>query len=431
MLGLGLALFVPQDASQDWPQFMGPNGTSEVELEELDFQWGEQGPEILWTSELGGGYGGVAVRDGEVFLLDREIGEMDIMRVLDLKTGEDLWDQAYEAEGRLQYPGSRSVPAVTEDFVITMGGHGDVACYGRDSKVLKWKVNVAEKYGGELPGYGWSNSPLVLGNKVIVSALGEDVGLAALDIKTGKELWATGPFGVSHSTPVFFNLCGVDQILFLSARTRAKDRQSPGILSISSFDPETGAPLWEQGVTGTPYPIPRPIQIDAERIFVTGGYAGGSSMLKLSKSDEGFQLEEQYHMPAGSQLHSPILHNDYLYFIVNENSNHRRNLRKTGGMLCMGLDGKEMWRTGDDPFFGRGNWVMGGDYLFIQDGFNGALTVCKASPEGFEPLAQSNLFEVTDRKDHEMWSPMALVDGKLLLRSKEELICVNLRRGAE
>ena len=97
----------------------------------------------------------------------------------------------------------------------------------------------------------------------------------------------------------------------------------------------------------------------------------------------------------------------------------------------MTLDGDEVWRTGDDPFFGRGNWILANGHLIIQDGFNGTLTIFKASPSGYEPVAESNVFGVTGRKDHEMWAPMALVNGLLLVRSKEELLCVNLLQPAE
>ena len=431
LLTLGMLLTPPQDSAAAWPRFMGPSGTGAVEVGELNFEWGEAGPEVLWRVELGEGFGGVAVDGDEVFLLDREVGEMDILRVLDAKTGADLWDQAYEAEGRLQYPGSRSVPTLVGDYVVTMGGHGDVACFNRKSRTLKWKLNVAEEFEGELPGYGWSNNPLVIGDMVVISVFGEDVGLVALDIATGEEIWATTPLGISHSTPVLFNLLGEEQILFLSAGEQTTPRGEVGQVTVSSFDPESGELNWDAVVKGSRYPIPCPMQIDGERFFITGGYRGGSSMLKLSKSGGEYKLEEQFHIELGSQMYAPILRDGHLYYLVNENANHQRNLRKTGGLLCIDLEGKEKWRTGDDPFLGRGNWIMGGPYLFLQDGFNGSLVVCKASPEGYEELANFNVFGVTDRKDHENWAPMALVDGKLFLRSKNELACLNLRRAAE
>ena len=89
-------------------------------------------------------------------------------------------------------------------------------------------------------------------------------------------------------------------------------------------------------------------------------------------------------------------------------------------------EGNEVWRTADDPFFGRGNAVLAGGHLLIQDGFNGVLRVSRATHEGYEQVAEADLFEKGDRNDHEMWAPMALANRMLLLRSKEELICVRL-----
>ena len=113
---------------------------------------------------------------------------------------------------------------------------------------------------------------------------------------------------------------------------------------------------------------------------------------------------------------------------MNENWNDPRNLRKEGGLLCLGLDGKERWRTGDDPYFGRGSWVLAGDHLLLQDGKTGVLRVVEATGEGYRQVAEADLFGVgsEDRRDHQMWAPMALAGNRLLLRSQDELLCVQL-----
>jgi outer membrane protein assembly factor BamB len=430
-LTLSLLSVSTQTAQQDWPQFMGPEATSRVALKDANFEWGPAGPKVEWKLDVGMGYGGVAIHDGMVILMDREPGELDILRVMDLQTGEELWDDAYEAPGRLSFPGSRSVPTVTRDFILTMGGHGHLSCYSRKSKSLAWQVDVAEDYGGRLPDFGWSNSPLLVGNLVIISALGDEVGLVAFNVESGEEAWVTPGLGSSHSTPVLLNLLGKEQVIFLSNQEASSSRNGTGKLTISSFDPKTGEQIWQEDVLGTTYPIPPAIRIDAERFFVTGGYGGGSSMIKLKKSGTKYEVEQLYHIPGGSQTHAAILHDNNLYLTLNENSNYPRRSRNTGGLMCMSLDGKEQWRTGEDPFFGRGNWIVAGEHLLIQDGFNGNLTICKASADDYEPVAEANLFGKTGRKDHEMWAPMAISNGLLLLRSKEELICVNLLQPAD
>ena len=427
LLALTISVFVAQDSTSDWPQFLGPGGLGKSQLVDVDFDWPETGPEIAWRTEIGRGFGGVSVRDGEVFLLDREVGELDIFRVLDLATGEDKWDAVHDAAGRLNYPGSRTVPTVTEDHIYTVGGHGRVVCYSRESREEVWSVMLDEVYGGILPGYGWSASPLVVGDLVVLAAFGEDVGLVALDRRTGEEVWVTPPVGISQSTPVLLDLLGEPQIVFVSKPpSQNMSLSAPGPFTISSYDPEEGTVLWETVIQLCQYPIPAAVQVDNDRFFVTGGYQGGSAMMRIKKEGDGFALEQLFRIDRGSQIHHPILYEDHLYFLANENWTEQRNRRQEGGLMCMTLEGKEVWRTKNDPYFGRGNWVLIDGHLVIQDGYDGTLRVARATPAGYEQVAETNLFGVEDRSDHQMWAPMAVAGRLLLLRSQEELICVKL-----
>ena len=111
---------------------------------------------------------------------------------------------------------------------------------------------------------------------------------------------------------------------------------------------------------------------------------------------------------------------------MNENWNQPRNRQAEGGLLCLGLDGKERWRTGNDPYFGRGNAVRVGSHLLVQDGYNGTLRVVQASPKGYEEVAAANVFGIEGRRDHQMWGAMAVAGNHLLMRSQERLICVEM-----
>jgi len=432
-VSLGLLIFHPAavsamgDETSNWPQAGGPSRNGNVALTGVDFDWSEGGPKVIWRTDVGAGFGGASVHDGEVFLLDREVGEVDLLRVLELENGEGLWDFAYEAVGRLNYPGSRTVPTVTEKHIYLCSGHGRVTCLDRKGRSEVWSTNLEQDYGGIPPGYGWSCSPLLVGDLVVLTALGEDVGLVAFDRFTGDEAWITSPLGTTHATPAVMDLLGKEQIVFVSAPEQERSAmEGGGKMTISSFDPEDGATLWEIVVPGSPYPIPGPVQVDGERFFVTGGYRGGSSMHRLSKGDDGYDVETLFHIDRGSQIHNPILHEENLYLVVNENWTDGRNRRKEGGLLCLGLDGDERWRTGDEPNFGRGPTLLAGEHLLVQDGYNGTLRVVKITPDGYEQIAETNVFEIDDRRDHQMWAPMALAGRHLLLRSQEELLCVEL-----
>jgi outer membrane protein assembly factor BamB len=421
-----LPVLAPQATSTDWPQFQGPNRTGQLDVSGLEFKWGEDGPEELWRVPVGPGFGGVAIRDDEVFLLDRFESEEDVLRVFELETGEGIWDASYSQEGRLQFPGSRSVPTVERDFVYTVGGHGKVVCFDREAQEIAWAVDMQEEFDGELPMFGWSNSPLVIGDVVIVTPLGESVGLLGLDRFNGSKIWSSGDVGRSHSTPVVLELCGETQVLFMSARGQVSGRDSAADATITSFNPADGSVLWQYETLLSRLPIPPPIRVDAGHFFITGGYRGGSTLVKIEKQDDKYAFEDVFHITRGAQIHQPLLHEDHLYVLVNENWNDGRSRRKEGGLLCLDLEGNERWRTQDDPFFGRGNALMLGEHILIQDGFNGILRVVRAASSGYEQIAEANIFGIDDRRDHQMWAPMAYSRGLLLLRSQEHLLCLRL-----
>ena len=427
MLTLALLVFTSVPCpSDDWPQFMGPSGTNTVELAGASFDWAKKPPKVLWRTALGAGFGGASVQGGEVFVLDRDPEEFDVLRVFRLADGEELWREGYEAKGRLQFPGSRSVPTVRGDLVYTVGGFGQVTCFDRKAKAVKWSVGLQETYEGELPMFGWSCSPLLWKKLVIVTALGANVGLVALDAETGKEAWVTEGLGYSHSTPAVLTLLDEPQIVFLSTDDQASGQDLAAPTRISSFDPDSGERLWTTVTTLTRLPVPAPLQIDRERLFVTGGYRSGSTMMRLAKKDGAYAVETLFHVERGSQIHLPLLCGGNLYMLANENWNDQRNRRTEGGLVCMDLDGKERWRTGEAPYFGRGSALLVGEHLLIQDGMSGVLRAVRCSPEGYRQVGEVDLFAVGDTRDHQMWAPMALADGKLLLRSQEELLCVQL-----
>jgi outer membrane protein assembly factor BamB len=429
LLSLGLhattSILAPRQAG-DWPCFGGPSRTSQIAALEARFDWGEKGPEVLWRTTTGPGFGGAAVHGGEVFLLDCVLGESDVLRAFDLESGAERWSAAYEAKGRVQFPGSRSVPAVTADAVHASGPLGHVTCFDRQSREIRWQEHLGETYGGEQPMFGWSGSPLLVGELVVHTALGPEVGLVALEQETGAERWVSATVGYSHSTPALLTLHGKPQIVFLSTsyQTSGQDQAAP--TTVSSFDPASGERLWQHTLTLTRLPVAPPVQVDEERLFLTGGYRGGSTLLRVSVKDGAYAFQELFHVERGAQVHAPLLHGGCLYLLANENWNEPRNRRAEGGLLCLGLDGKERWRTGEDPYFGRGHALLAGAHLLIQDGYDGTLRVVRARPERYELVAEARPFAENGARDGQMWAPMALSGNRLLLRSQEELLCIRL-----
>ena len=269
-------------ATSDWPRYLGPEGTAVAPWPEETFSWPEAGPKVLWRQPAGGGYGGAAVADGEVFLFDHERGERDVLRVFDLDSGEELWSAGYPQEGRLNYDGSRTVPTVVGDRVYTTSGFGPVACFDRTTRELVWKVDVAEALDGRKPMFGWCVHPVVFEDLVFAAPLNKDVGLVALDRATGEVRWRSEHLGYTHSSPTLVRLMGRWQLLLNACKDTASGRDQPAPSTLWSLNPATGETLWRHDLTLCGLPVPQPIVVgeDRNQVFMTGGYRAGSVLLR-------------------------------------------------------------------------------------------------------------------------------------------------------
>jgi outer membrane protein assembly factor BamB len=403
--------------AEDWPRFQGPRGDGTSAETGLARSWPPEGPPVAWSAPVGPGFGGAAVRDGEVLILDR--GEdREALRCLDFATGAERWRVEYDAPGRLPYDGSRSVPTVTDAHVLTAGSFGHVMCVDRTTRQPVWQCSLEERFGGEMPAFGWAQSPLLHGPLVIVAPLGERVGLAALRADTGAEAWRSEPIGTSHSNPTLMTLNGQTQLLMVSS---VDER---GLLT--SLDPDTGRVLWQHEGFFAKRSIPGPTRVDDGRVLLTAGYRAGSMLLAVRRPTAGFETTELFRHPRGSQIHLPIVTGGHVYLLANENWNDRRR-HEQGGLMCMDLQGNERWRTGADPYLGRGPMLLADGMLIVQDGYSGVLRLVEPRADAFRVLARADLFGVTDDDDHRMWAPMALSAGRLLVRSQDELKCVDVR----
>ncbi|MCH7228094.1 PQQ-binding-like beta-propeller repeat protein [Haloferula sp. A504] len=412
-------------AAKDWPRFLGPSRDAVSEETGLVRSFPENGPPVLWEKQLEVGFGGCAVVGDEVFLIDRVRGESDVLLCLDAATGKEKWRFENAAEGEPPFPGSRSVPTVEDDAVYFVNAFGRVFRIDRRTHKPVWDVKLGERYEGATPKWGWAQPALVEGDALIVTPFGEETGVAGIDKTTGEELWKSGPIGDSHSAPTVLEIGGEKHVVMISVTD--KDAKK-GL--ITSYRPTDGKVLWQTGLYYNKIPIPVATQVGEDRIFVTGGYDCGSKMLKVRKTDGEYAITELWSTDKGSQVHPAIVIEGHLYFLANENSNHKvKSKRETGGLSCWTLDGKELWNTGTEPFMGRGGMIHADGMLIIQDGENGVLRLVKPSPEGFRLLAEANVFgsDLGKKFDLKYWSPLALSKGRLYLRGQERLICVDLR----
>ncbi|MCY2930112.1 MAG: PQQ-binding-like beta-propeller repeat protein [Planctomycetota bacterium] len=395
----------------DWPCYLGPDQTSASAETGLLRSWPAEGPKVLWTTPVGAGFAAPVVSGGEVFILDRGGPEgkvQDIFRCLGLADGKEKWHVAYDAPGKVSFNGSRTAGAADEKYVFTVGLMGHLSCFDRQEKKLVWQKNILKEYGGAMPNWGVSQSPVLYGASVIVGALGSKAGLVAFNKADGKEAWAGEPMGkMEYVSPILTTIAGVDQVLVVGG----------GGKTVAGVSPTDGKTLWTYTGWGCKIPIAPPACLGEGRVLLTGGYGAGSAMLQVSKGQAGgFTVTESFRTKAcGAQIHRPLFYKDHLY--VNGNDN-----RQSDGLLCMDLTGKVLWKTGRDPFFERGGMLLADGLIFMVDSSQRSLYLIEPDPAGFKVLSSVKILDT-----EEAWSPLALSEGKLLIRDKASLKCLDVK----
>jgi len=187
-----LTLLANSASAEDWPQYLGPTRNSISPQKGLLRSWPEKGPEVLWTAAVGRGYGGPVIKDGKVYLLDRDDKVGDNLRCLDLANGKELWHFSYDAAGTVMFPGSRSVPTVDGDKVYSCGHNGDLYCIDIKTHKPVWNKNIWKDFGGEkIPFWAITQCPLVYGDLLIVASQAPQAGVVAYDKLTGNIKWKT------------------------------------------------------------------------------------------------------------------------------------------------------------------------------------------------------------------------------------------------
>ena len=405
-------------AAADWPQMGGPDRTNISPETGLAREWPEAGPRTVWTAALGGGFASPSVRDGKVYILDRIGKDRDNLRCFDLETGEELWNYAYDAPGSVSYDGSRTAPTVTEDRLYCVGLLGHFHCIDLATRQPVWSRNIRADFGESVPRWGITQAPSLYGDLVIVAPQAKEAFVAAYHKDTGELVWKTPELGgLGYSTPVIHTLCGVDQIVMLTA----PGRRNSGTGTVTGVSLEDGSILWTYHNWECKIPIPYPTLLPDDRLFITGGYKAGSAMIQLSRDGDRFLVRQLFTTDAcGSQIQQPLFYDGHLY--VNSNSNERED-----GLMCMTLDGEILWKTKDAQSgwfattFEKGPLLLADGMILNLDGKRGTLHLIQPSPEEYKELAQAPV--LTGRN---LWSPMALSQGKLLIRNDTELKCLDV-----
>ncbi|MDR2231503.1 MAG: PQQ-binding-like beta-propeller repeat protein [Tannerella sp.] len=406
--------------AQDWPQYLGPNRNHTSPQKGLLRSWPESGPEVLWSTDVIKGFGGPVVKAGKVYLLDRNDETGDIMRCFDLQTGKELWKYAYDSPGEVQYPGSRSVPIVDDRHVYSVGPNGDLYCIDLQTHQPVWNKNIWTDFGGEkIPIWAISQCPVIYEDMLIISSQAPKAGVVAYNKNTGEIIWQTPNLGnETYASPVVLNIHGQYQIVMVNSSTNTFMYKDIPVTKgkVVGLEPRTGKVLWQYSDWECAISIPNPISVGDNKILIVGGYDRGATMIQVNKAADGtFSTTELFtNLDFGDQTKPPLFLDGHFYALYRTN-------QKREGMMCMDMNGKVLWKTGRNPDFDRGSMILADGLLLAFDGIT-TLYLLEPNPTAFKAISKVKMFDAAATN----WSPMALADGKLLLRDQNKMICLKV-----
>ncbi len=367
---------------------------------------------------MGVGFGGPAVSNGRVYVLDRDEAVGDTLRVLDLASGKELWRFTYDAPGRFMFPGSRTTPTVDGEYVYTVGPVGDLHAISTKTEKPVWHKNIWKDFaGGPLPQWAIVQNPLIYRDLLIVAPQTSEAGVVAYDKLTGELKWKSAPLSgtVGYVSPSIVKVGADDHLVMITAAIGSGRNARNG--TVNGLDPLSGKVLWTYTNWQCIIPVPHAVDAGEGRALITGGYNAGTAMVKIQKNADGrFVATELFKNPDfGAHTQPPVLHDGHVYAQYSTNE-------RADGMAAMSMDGQVKWKTDQQPAFARGGSILADNLLLTTDG-NTKLYLVDPQPSGFKLLASAVVLEPGNN-----WAPLALVDGKLLIRGQKELKVLQIAR---
>lgn len=407
----------PSSETASWPRFRGAEfdnvGREQIALAET---WPAEGPPVRWSVELGEGYAGPAVRHGRVYVLDYdEERHSDALRCFSFDDGRELWRRSYRNEMKRNHGFSRTVPAVSERHVVSLGPRGHVLCVDALTGDFKWGIDLVRDQGAKEPLWYCGQCPLIDGETAVLAPAGRSL-LIGVDCATGKIEWETpnsDHWEMSHSSVAPMTLAGRRMYVY-AARG--------GVAGVAADGPDRGAILWRTTEWNNSITSPMPVPLPGDRLFLTAGYGAGSMVLQLKAGPAGIEAAVAARIEKSvfaCEQHTPILYENLLYSVLPADAGeHKRQA------ACYDPAGRVVWTSGAADRFGLGPFLIAAGRLLVMNE-DGNLTMARASAAGWQPMAHAQVLH-----GREAWAPMAFVGGRLLARDSKQMICLDLRAGA-
>ncbi len=401
---LVLASVAPDTAANqsDWPQFRGPNRDGKSNETGLLSQWPDGGPKLLWSvQDIGKGFSHVSVSGGLIYVTGLEEKE-GVLSAYTLD-GSLKWQANYGPEWHVSHPGARSTPTVQDGLVYVASGIGNVACFEAATGRLVWSVKLFEDYEAPQVQWGYAESLLVDGDRLLCTPCGKKATMVALNRKTGKPVWTSPALGQGSS------FCSPLPLIHNGKRAVVTMTET----AVVAFSPEDGSALWQH-----PYENPRqnhpitPIYHEG-MLYVTSGYGKGAVGLRIA--EDGMSATRLWEQPRQDPVHGQaVLVDGYVYA-----SSHQK---ASGRWSCMEMKtGKLFWEA---PGVGKGGSIIFADgmlYCYSEDGVVGLV---RPTPEQCKVVST---FKVS-AGDGPHWAHPVVAHGRLFLRHGTVLMCYDVRK---
>jgi outer membrane protein assembly factor BamB len=362
------------------------------------------------------------VEGGKVYLLDRVDDRKDMLRCINLKEGKEEWAYSYFAPAEAQtsekgigfkggYNGSRNLPAVDAKNVYILGPYGDVSCVSKETHKALWSANLVKDYGADVGNWGICQSPVLYKDAVIVAPLSTQAGIVAFDKASGKELWKSLPLGtIIWTSPAISTIDGVDQVVMITNRWKP---------ILAGLDAATGKELWRYDGWKCDSPMGMHTDCGQGRFFVTGGYKAGCAMVKVSKDGDAWKVKEIFkNKNCGAQVVKPIFYKDFIYAKSNDAVPEGS---PANGLMCLDLKGEIAWKTSSDSKEELGSILIADGKIYNFSSEKGTLSMAAATSESYKELGTVKVATGGNN-----WAPTAISDGKLLIRFRRTLVCLDV-----
>jgi outer membrane protein assembly factor BamB len=386
----------------DWPQWQGQDRTAVSKETGLLKDWPKGGPPLLWKADnLGGGFSTPSVSKGRVYGMGFRDND-EVVWALDEKTGAEVWSvKIADANRRVGYSeGPRCTPTVDGDRLYVLGLAADLVCLKTSNGEEVWRKNLRTDFKGQVGGWGYSESPLIDGDKVLCTPGGKTATLIALDKKTGETIWkGVVPKGdpAHYSSIIAVDFEGKRQyVQFLGG----------GVVGLSG----DGEFLWryDRPHNGTAN-CSTPLYRDGY-VFAASSYGTGGGLVKLNRDGDGVKAEEVYFTKKMKNHHGGmVLIGDYLYG------------SDEGQLTCLDFKtGEVRWA---ERKAGKGSIAYADGQLYYRNE-GGPMILVEANSKQYVEHGRFT----PPRTGKPAWPHPVVANGKLLIRDQQYLYCYDVKQ---